>query len=335
MAIIEQLARRSLDVIRRLETSALARQASSALKDAALRHEPLAPPVAGEHLWLDRDDALAELRRRTDDPWLLEHAGDLIIDGFTRLPRLIEAEACDQLVTEFQEYCRQHREAVGAYRDGHGHHERMANFHMRSETVLRIGHHRQLLKLLDFVFGHKAAFYSSLLFEKGSQQAIHHDSPFFRTDPEGFFFGVWTALEDVHPDAGPLHYHVGGHRVRPDPHALAAELKLGAADLYHEYGRRLAAECQRRALPVETAKMRQGDVLIWHPWLPHGGQPIRDPARTRNSLVVHYIPDGSVVHNLESFFDRAQVNPSKKFDMLTFADRRYVYMGEPAFAHNY
>jgi hypothetical protein len=33
---------------------------------------------------------------------------------------------------------------------------------------------------------------------------------------------------------------------------------------------------------------KAGDALIWHAQVIHGGTPIRDPNRTRKSLVVHY-----------------------------------------------
>jgi hypothetical protein len=32
----------------------------------------------------------------------------------------------------------------------------------------------------------------------------------------------------------------------------------------------------------------KGEVFFWHAALYHGGEPIRDPARTRKSYVVHY-----------------------------------------------
>jgi hypothetical protein len=33
---------------------------------------------------------------------------------------------------------------------------------------------------------------------------------------------------------------------------------------------------------------KSGDVFLWHAQLLHGGRPIRDMAKTRSSLVVHY-----------------------------------------------
>jgi hypothetical protein len=68
------------------------------------------------------------------------------------------------------------------------------------------------MSLLDFLFARSAGIYTSLLFEYGSQQPIHRDSPFFHTFPINYFFGVWFALEDIHPDSGPLIYVPGGYR---------------------------------------------------------------------------------------------------------------------------
>jgi ectoine hydroxylase-related dioxygenase (phytanoyl-CoA dioxygenase family) len=33
---------------------------------------------------------------------------------------------------------------------------------------------------------------------------------------------------------------------------------------------------------------KQGDLLLWHANLIHGGMPIKDPKSTRRSMVVHY-----------------------------------------------
>jgi len=33
---------------------------------------------------------------------------------------------------------------------------------------------------------------------------------------------------------------------------------------------------------------KKGQALIWHSGLVHGGSPVKDPSKTRNSFVVHY-----------------------------------------------
>jgi hypothetical protein len=38
---------------------------------------------------------------------------------------------------------------------------------------------------------------------------------------------------------------------------------------------------------------RRGQALIWHASLRHGGSPVRDPARSRRSFVVHFSTAGT------------------------------------------
>jgi ectoine hydroxylase-related dioxygenase (phytanoyl-CoA dioxygenase family) len=53
-------------------------------------------------------------------------------------------------------------------------------------------------------------------------------------------------------------------------------------------------EVRKMALqPVEFLS-KAGDILIWHEQLYHGGAAIRDPKRTRKSMVVHYWPSSDL-----------------------------------------
>jgi ectoine hydroxylase-related dioxygenase (phytanoyl-CoA dioxygenase family) len=45
---------------------------------------------------------------------------------------------------------------------------------------------------------------------------------------------------------------------------------------------------QKNRFPRKELIAKKGDVFIWHANLVHGGSPIKDPAITRKSMVVHY-----------------------------------------------
>lgn len=47
----------------------------------------------------------------------------------------------------------------------------------------------------------------------GTQQHFHSDAVHFQSDPPEFMCGVWIALEDIHPDAGPLSITPCSHRL--------------------------------------------------------------------------------------------------------------------------
>ena len=96
----------------------------------------------------------------------------------------------------------------------------------------------------------------------------------------------WIALEDGSPDSGPLRYYAGSHKIPPFLFSTGAITAVDAEmPRYYEYMQR---ELERRGIKAETFVPKIGDVFIWHSQLYHGGEPIKNPALTRRSLVTHY-----------------------------------------------
>ena len=72
--------------------------------------------------------------------------------------------------------------------------------------VLAIAANAQILDLLGKLYGRPAFPFQTLNFPVGTQQDAHSDSVHFSSLPERFMCGVWLAMEDISPDAGPLFY---------------------------------------------------------------------------------------------------------------------------------
>ncbi|MFK7883711.1 MAG: phytanoyl-CoA dioxygenase family protein [Phycisphaerales bacterium] len=63
---------------------------------------------------------------------------------------------------------------------------------------------------LTHIFQSPPCVLQSLLFHKGSQQPIHLDYPYVRTQTDlSRMAASWIPLEDVHEDSGPLAYYCG------------------------------------------------------------------------------------------------------------------------------
>jgi phytanoyl-CoA hydroxylase len=147
---------------------------------------------------------------------------------------------------------------------------------------------------------------NSLNFIWGSQQPDHVDSWFmpapvrnepnkrrswWRRKPEPLDFNRRLAvssicLEDVHPDAGPLVYYPGSHKIPPFrfPNGGFAALQDGTekcSDYVHE-------QIAKAGLRREEFLGKAGDVFLWHGQLVHGGSVINESSRTRRTLVTHY-----------------------------------------------
>ncbi|MBW3565284.1 MAG: phytanoyl-CoA dioxygenase family protein [Acidobacteria bacterium] len=146
---------------------------------------------------------------------------------------------------------------VDATRPGARIHE--AQSHSRAARDLYLD--PSLHRLAALLLGEPVIAIQSILFEYGSGQALHRDPYYVKTDPPGLLVAAWIALEDIHPDSGPLVYVPGSH------HSTAND-------------------------DVEEARViftpRSGEVLFWHPGLLHGGSPVADPHRTRKSYVIHF-----------------------------------------------
>jgi hypothetical protein len=278
-------------------------------------------------LWIDDGAAEAALGRLGED-WMRQAAAALRDDGLAVLPGLIAPALCETLCDDFQRYARAST-AAGPYRDDRGLHERLASFHLVSPAAQTIAQDERLVRLLTALLGESPSIVSSLFFEKGSTQAIHRDTPWFFTNPLNHYFGVWTALEDVHPDAGPLTYFKGGHKVAPDRQLRDQRVPRDA------YFARIVDACFAAGLERVELCPRRGDVVIWHPQLPHGGAARRDPARSRRSMVVHYKAASAPIMGVAEFFSdqhrtpRYPSQPTIRLDRLVAIDQ-----GAPRFFHN-
>jgi len=282
-------------------------------------------------LWIDEPGALQRLD--SVDPSHRDHIRQLIEDGVTVLRRAVSPELCDRATVDFIRYCDEHPESAD-FQDEHGLHSRLCNFHFASVPLLAIGLQPEILGFLDSIFEAPAAIATSLFFERGSQQDIHRDSPHFHTNPEGRFFGVWTALQDVSSDNGPLAYYVGGHKATVDRLEIRDSMPdASPEEMYLEYQARVVAACKQSGLDlVEAIDIGKGDVVIWHPQLPHGGAPVRNPTLSRRSTVFHYLPAGHQMRGGDVFFSDSY--PTGLLPTLSVAGREMFDLGSPIFVPN-
>jgi hypothetical protein len=126
----------------------------------------------------------------------------------------------------------------------------------------------------------------SLNFERGSTQRYHTDTLYMPGKTPGGMTAAWFALEDVSPEAGPLLYYPGSHKI--PMFRFSSNLSTQINEEVPDYTAYMAWHVDRMKLVPETFLPKQGDVLIWHELLYHGGAAIEDVAMTRKSLVVHY-----------------------------------------------
>lgn len=154
------------------------------------------------------------------------------------------------------------------------------------QDVRDIACDERVVDLLRVLYQREPIPFQTLNFEVGTQQPAHSDTVHFHCRPHGFMCGVWVALEDIHPDAGPLLVYPKSQNL-----PLLTMPDLGLPPLTEHYEgyeiaiHKLLHESGFEALPVVPKK---GEAIVWVANLFHGAIKVNDPTLTRRSQVTHY-----------------------------------------------
>ena len=157
--------------------------------------------------------------------------------------------------------------------------------------VKAIAVNESVLALLGRLYGRETVPFQTLNFSVGTQQSVHSDAVHFSSQPERFMCGVWLALEDIHPDAGPLSYCPGSHSWPIISNVMLGTPRYGNHSQLAQtpYEPVWNAILDATATPTQTFTPRKGQALIWAANLLHGGMPQHNPKLTRWSQVTHYV----------------------------------------------
>jgi ectoine hydroxylase-related dioxygenase (phytanoyl-CoA dioxygenase family) len=182
---------------------------------------------------------------------------------------------------------------------------RIQDLWQRGPAVRALATLPDIMEPLEAYFGRRAIPFQTLNFKYGSQQEAHSDLIHFTPDPIHLMCGIWMALEDVHPDAGPLFYYKGSHTwpVLTMQDAGAPDTVPPDQAYSTHYVPAMAAQLAARAATPSLALVKKGQALIWSANLVHGGTPRHDNHSTRYSQVTHVFFEDSAYHTL--MFERS------------------------------
>lgn len=263
-------------------------------------------------------DASRLIAETPADPAIRGYALDVVEKGYVVLPGAVSPGTCAAMIALFRSYESRNDPLFAPSRSAAGHYPRIVNLHNAIPELARLfTRNAPLLATLDLLFGAPASLYTSLFYETGSQQPMHRDTPVFATRPEYLYFGVTVYLEATDDENGCLEVLEGGHRIPEFDRETMALRRYGSLDaipsldndMWSEYQNAVVAEAESRGLPRRKLHVSPGDTVIWHPQLPHGGTPIRDPKRTRFSFVMHVTPEGVPVYHQHVFFAPSRAMP--------------------------
>lgn len=273
---------------------------------------------------MDSPNAAEEIKQLVDIPdWLKEGALEFIEKGFTVVKGGLSVDQCQMAIAAANKWSDEHK----VQKDERGHRPRLVNMHLEvPELANLLLNNEKALQMQDFLFGARTSLYTSLFFSRGTQQPIHVDIPFFSTVPIARYFGVWTALEKTDATNGPLSVLAGGHRCNPLKERAdlprIVELKnrpegMHAVDgeAFYIYANYTLEKCKKQGIiEYSQVHVEVGDVIIWHPLLPHGGSKILDFSRDRYSLVAHTVPEMTPVYHSREFFSGTPASAQPAWD---------------------
>lgn len=199
------------------------------------------------------------------------------------------------------------------------------------EDVRAIAANSTMLGLLGKLYGRRAFPFQTLNFPVGTQQAAHADTVHFSSLPERFMCGVWLAMEDIGPGAGPLFYVPGSHRWPQLSNSMIGRRGYDSPLDYAQdpFAPGWRALCEAFAAQEEPFLASKGQALIWAANLLHGGCHQTDPRLTRWSQVTHYYFDDCIYYT-PAFSDEA-VGKLKLRQLRSIADGKHrpnTYLGE-------
>lgn len=221
-------------------------------------------------------------------------------NGYLILPAFFSEEAIDQVIKLHEHLWRTcpnnvvvddietHRRCyMSALSEEEKKHRcKINDLYLNYQEIRSLSLDEQLVEILDELLPDRPVLCNSLSLDYGTQQFLHVDSLYMTPLTDNHLVATWIALEDCHPDAGPLSYVPGSHKIpiyrfsTGSPHVVNEEFHL-----WQEYMQQKIAEF---GLKEEVFLPKKGDVFIWHSQLLHGGSAINNPQLTRKSLVNHY-----------------------------------------------
>ncbi len=258
--------------------------------------------------WLDRcyaeiDRYVSDLGSAAPDYDLRAKLIDWLRNGYVVFEGAIEAELIDAYNADIDAvFSEPSRFGVRLNVEGYGtvpardlpseafahHHLRVMDLHNVSEAGKAIMLHPVLTGFLGHVFRDVVVGMQSLTFVHGTEQHAHQDYPYVVSGIMSHLAATWVALEDVHPDAGPLYYWEGSHTVPGFDWGNGPLLTPESTSDELDFAEFLTERCESGGARRVEFEPRKGDVLFWHAGLVHGGSAVIDETRTRRSFVSHY-----------------------------------------------
>ena len=266
---------------------------------------------------------------------------ELMRDGFVVMRQALATGLVEEINARIQIFKQRNPSAVQRNLDAHQRLYRVVNLHLVVDAMTRLLTANPAIEVCDRFLGAPTTLYTSLYYERGSEQALHRDTPLFCTTPGEKYMGVWSALDRVDDSNGPLRVVPGSHLLSPiDLQALRQQVfAQGPVDPmspagWTAYQQAVARQCEQAGLQAQSVHVDAGDVIIWHPQLFHGGAP-HPSSGTRRSVVMHVTPKSTPVGHMDVFFGARAPETRAPWRYYRRGDRELARFRHVDFGHEY
>lgn len=234
-------------------------------------------------------------------------------EGYVVLPGMIPADDVEKLLEDSEKFRLLHPDEK---KTQYGQGRRLGLAHLEIPAAMKVIMNPSVLSYVTQIFGNSPILMGTLMFERGSQQTIHHDAHFIYTRKPNQMQSVWIALDDIEEDAGPVFIYPKTHLKPYMPYDTLLEnpelmdevfknrdVLQGKAfyelvdKVFFKWADGLRKIVDDGKIKPFVGKLKKGDVLFFHPHAIHEGSKIQNPKRFRRSIVGHFFNSTQPVWN--------------------------------------
>jgi hypothetical protein len=198
------------------------------------------------------------------------------------------------------------------------------DLHVENIETQRMIFNRELMEFLRDYFGDEPVLRQPQTGFYSPRTPDHTDSMDIKVSPHGAELRVWCALEDIHPDSGPVYLVPGSHKSISEPlqrevltehpefiDLLRSQMKPTTAEEYFsvtkplwDYAKqiKLTRAIEEIGLERKPFLLKKGDVIAFSPDVVHGTCRRNNPTLTRKSFIADWAAASAVWYESRAYW---------------------------------
>jgi hypothetical protein len=198
------------------------------------------------------------------------------------------------------------------------------DLHVENIETQKMIFNRELMEFLRDYFGDEPILRQPQTGFYPPRTPDHTDSLDIKVSPHGAELRVWCALEDIHPDSGPIYFVPGSHKAisealqrevlteRPEfIDLLRSQMKPTTAEEYFSVTKplwdyvkqiKLTRAIEEIGLERRPLLLKKGDVIVFSPDVVHGTCRRNNPTLTRKVFVASWAAASAVWYESRAYW---------------------------------